>query len=258
MRIFEIKTVQSGNIRTLFEVLKEVLNDINIIITPEHFKISEMDSKKMALVHLTLEASKFEQYYFTGTKQVLSINTTEFFRLIKNAKNEDTLCFFMDDDEPYKLGVSMENTTTNKKTTYKMNLMDIPPRFFNIEGLEYDCEISIPSALFNDMCKQMNQLHVQNIEIISVDSQIIFKGQGAKSDICVEIGQSDASGTKINRTNETDNIIQGIFPIEYLVLFAKAQNLCRTVSFYFTNGLPLLLLYSVGSLGTLKYLVNQS
>lgn len=139
-----------------------------------------------------------------------------------------------------------------------MNLMDIPPKMFNIEGLEFDCEISIPSSLFNDICKQMNQLHVQNVEIISVGNQIIFKGKGEKSDICVEIGQSDSSGTKINRTTENAQIIQGVFPIEYLVLFAKAQNLCRTVSFYFANGLPLLLLYSVGSLGTLKYLVNQS
>ena len=47
-------TVQSGAIRTLVEVLKEVLNDVNIVFDETGARITAMDASHVALIHMKL------------------------------------------------------------------------------------------------------------------------------------------------------------------------------------------------------------
>ena len=52
-KIIELKTVQTNAFKNLFESLKEILTDINIIFTPECMKIITMDqTTQTILVHL--------------------------------------------------------------------------------------------------------------------------------------------------------------------------------------------------------------
>ena len=64
------KTVQSSAIRTLVEALKEVLNDVNMTFHENGIKIMAMDGTKVALVHLKLVASSFEEWICERTQQV--------------------------------------------------------------------------------------------------------------------------------------------------------------------------------------------
>lgn len=246
-----IRSVQSSIIRTLFEVIKECLADINIVITSDSFKITEMDSKKTSLVHLNLEAANFEDFKCEKTL-VLGINSQNVFRLIKNAKNDDTITFFMYENSETKLWISLENATTNRKTTFDINLMNIPYKKFSIPSIEFDSEISLPSAEFNNYCKMMNSLHMNEMEIESLDQQITFKGIGPNGGVKVELGKSN--NIFFDKTKK--EVIQGRFSVAYLMLFSKAQNLSRTVSFFFSNDYPLVLSFKVGTLGTLKYVVR--
>ena len=66
-----IKTVQSNAIRILCEALKDILTDVNILINNEGLKIVSMDGSKVAVVHLKLEASKFET--FICNKQLMQV-----------------------------------------------------------------------------------------------------------------------------------------------------------------------------------------
>ena len=60
--IFELKTVQSSAFRILVEALKEILTDGNIEIDSSGLKIMTMDPSHTVLVHLKLDASKFESF----------------------------------------------------------------------------------------------------------------------------------------------------------------------------------------------------
>ena len=61
--LFEFKTVQSHSLKTLFEVLKDILTDVNIIFDENGIKIMAMDGNHVALIHLKLEADNFESYF---------------------------------------------------------------------------------------------------------------------------------------------------------------------------------------------------
>ena len=52
--------------------------------------------------------------------------------------------------------------------------------------------------------------------------------------------------------DDTPEIFQGIFNVKYLVLFTKCTNLSNTVELYLKNDYPLIIQYTVGSLGSVK------
>ena len=57
----KLKTVQASAFKSLFEVLKDILNDINIYFSPSGIKISTLDTARSALVDIFLSSDNFEE-----------------------------------------------------------------------------------------------------------------------------------------------------------------------------------------------------
>ena len=49
-----------------------------------------------------------------------------------------------------------------------------------------------------------------------------------------------------------DNIIPGYYNLRHLVLFAKCTNLCTSIEIYMKNNFPIVINFTVGSIGSLK------
>ena len=81
--------------------------------------------------------------------------------------------------------------------------------------------------------------------------ELIFKccGQYAKA----EIRRTEASGSLqfIQKLN-SDAIVQGEFSLKNLIYFIKCTNLCNQIEIYLENDRPLIVKYSVASLGEIK------
>ena len=90
-----------------------------------------------------------------------------------------------------------------------------------------------------------------NIEITTYEQQITFKCKGDIADQETSIGQSQTGGMSFLK-NENNEIIQGIFSLKYLVLFTKCTNLSTSIELYLKNDYPLIIKYTVASLGEIK------
>ena len=89
------------------------------------------------------------------------------------------------------------------------------------------------------------------MEIKSVGSELIFKCQGPFA-MC-EIRRSESDGVMEFITKNDDNkVIQGEFSLKNLGYFIKCTNLCNSIEMYLENDLPLVVKYSVASLGAIK------
>lgn len=249
-----LKTVQSSNIKTLFEVLKEVLlGDINMIFTRENVKVVELNQNKMAMVYLNLQSEAFEQYYCEKEIHV-GINTTNFYKIIKIAKNSDTVSFFIDEKSEDYLHIRLENRDDNKIFESKVPLLDIGSPLIEIPKLEYPSVISLPSVKFQKYIKDLNSLGTDCVlNIMSVGQQLIFSCKGDFSDNKAVIGESQ--DTTFDSVNE-HQIIQGSFSLKFLILFTKATSLCQTVQIYLKNDFSIILEYNVGSLGSLRFILS--
>jgi proliferating cell nuclear antigen len=249
MNILEIKTIQSAAFRILIEALKEILTDANLEFDSTGIKIMAMDPSHTVLVHLKLDASNFE-YYECLNKKTLGINMLNLFKLIKTMGNSDTLTLYLEENNESVLGIKIENSEKNTVTNFTLNLMDLHEDNIEIPPAEFESVITMPSVDFQKICRDMHNL-ADNIEIKSVENQLIFtcKGQFATQETC--IGEAN-SGLLFVKNYNPDEIVQGIFALKHLVLFSKCTNLCNSIEVYLKNDYPLIIKYSVASLGEIK------
>jgi hypothetical protein len=64
------------------------------------------------------------------------------------------------------------------------------------------------------------------------------------------IMSNNQGGIDVERT--TNEIVQGIFELKYLVLFTKCTNLCTSTQIHLKNDYPLVLRYMVANLGEVR------
>lgn len=248
-----LKTVQAIAFKILVESLKEILTDINLEFDETGIKVQSLDSSRTVLVYLKLEADKFEKYY-CESKRVIGINTLNLFRLIKTMNNNDTLTLYISKDNISQLGIFVENGEKNSYTTYNLNLIDIDEQDINIPDLTFNSIITMPSADFQKIIRDAYNI-CDTIEIVSYNNQLTFNLQGDWVSQKTVIGSSENNtnnGLLYIKNDNVDDIILGRYSLKYLILFTKATNLSASVELYLKNDYPIVILYSVASLGTMR------
>jgi proliferating cell nuclear antigen len=250
----ELRTVQSSAFKVLIEAMKELLTDTSIEFDETGMKIISMDNAHVVLVHLKLDASKFEHYH-CDSKIVIGVNMLNLYKLIRAINSNDILTLFVDADDMNHLGIKIENGEKNTKTTYKLNLLDLDNQKIQIDSADFNSVITLPSIDFQKLCRDMNNI-AEYVEIKNIDSQLMFS---CKGDFCSQetIIADNENGNAISSKN-TGEIVQGIFNLNYLVLFTKCTNLCNTVELHLKNDYPLLIKYTVASLGEIKLALAQT
>lgn len=249
-RILEFKTVQSNALRTLVEVLKDVLNDINMIFDETGVKIMAMDGSHVALIHMKLQADKFESY-FCKERLNVGISMSSWYKLMKTVNNSDTVLMFIDAENNHELGIQIENADKNTSTTFMLKLLDVDDEELVIPDVEINCVITMPSNDFQRMCRDMSNIG-DTVELTSVDQGLIFKCDGDFARQETLIGETTHGLIFTKKENDISGI-SGKFALKYINLFTKSTNLCNTIELYLKKDYPLILKYNVANLGEIRF-----
>ena len=208
-----------------------------------------MDSSHTVLIHMKLDSSKFE-YYKCKKPMKIGINMLNLFKLIKTMNNTDTLSFYIKEDNENKLGILINNQDKNTQTIYELNLLDIPEEDISIPPIEFETELTLPSSDFQKLIRDMVNIG-DNMEIKSVGSSLILNCAGDFASQNTILGETQ-DGLQFRHTSSEEYPIQGIFSLKYLILFTKCTNLCNQIQLYIKNDYPLIIQYTVASLGTIR------
>ncbi len=247
--LLNIKTQQTGAFRILIEALKEILTEGNFIFDESGIKLVAMDSTHTILIHMKLDSLNFESFH-CPKKVVIGVNMMNFFKLIKTMGNSDTLTLFIDKDDENKLGIIIFNTDKNTKTIYKLNLLDISEEEISIPPAEFESELSLPSGDFQKIIRDMINIG-ENIEIKSIGTQLVLNCEGDFAAQETILGETD-EGLQFSQSAPAETPTQGVFSLKYLILFTKCTNLCQQINLYIKNDYPLIIRYTVASLGDIK------
>lgn len=252
--ILEIKTIQASTIKSVIDAMKEILMDVNLEFDENGMKIVALDNTHIVLIHLKLHADKFESYYCLK-KLYVGINMLKFHMLIKTIQNGDILSLFIHKDDPNILGITIENNEKNVKTTYKLSMLDIDVVNVDIPPADFNTIITMPSAYLQKIIRDMHNL-AEYIEIKNIGGKLILSCQG---EFCCQetILATETQNIQIKNNENTQEIIQGIFSLKYLSIFTKCTNLCSTVEIYLKNSYPIILQYSIASMGSVKLCLAQ-
>lgn len=246
-------SVQSGAIRTLFEALKEVLVDVNITFDEEGIKIAALDHARVALVHLKLVSESFVHYSCKKPCKI-GVPLGHLFKLIKLSGNSDVITMYVNEG---RLHIIMENKEKNTKIESELVTIDIDDVDIDIPDVDFDAVITMPSSDFQKICRDLSS--ISDTLIIKSEGKIFtLKAEGEIGSTSIMLGGSDSENQNKNGVvfNKDIGIIEEKFNIKYLNLFTKSTSLCSQIELYLKEKYPIVLLYSVANLGSLKYLLS--
>lgn len=266
-RIFEIKTLKSIIIKSVFETIKPYIKETNIMINKDGIKISTLDNSKVSLTYIKLDAKKFESY-FCEKPIILGIDTTIFFKTIKSANRRETITFYMNKDDDDKLGIELADPFMGKVKDYKIPLLALEDKVINMSDMSFDYVINMPSVQFQQIIKDIHLLEGKVVEMKSVGKQLIFTCEDGLAEFKTAISEiddnlnkdqkeilqqngEDIRSVKFEKSN--DKIVQGRFKLSYLMNFIKASHLCENMNILLSNDKPLILEYFVADLGIMRF-----
>src|SRR5210317_1478576 len=133
-------TIQASAFKSTFEVLKDILNDVNIFFRPQGMYVVTLDTARTSLIDMFLAADNFEEYHCDQEEIIAGINISNTFKLLKTITNNDVLTIEVPD-------VKMTSVTI------------------------------LPSADFQRLCRDMSNIG-QDIEITRSGNELRLRCEG--------------------------------------------------------------------------------
>jgi proliferating cell nuclear antigen PCNA len=258
-RILYLKTAYVIPFKTLTEVLSNVLTETTWVFTapdpknPDKFaglEIATADTSRTIFIKVRLDAKEFDPYFCKYERLELGISLINLYKLLKSVDKDDTMSFYVEENDRQNLIIEIENQEKKKKDYYKLKLMDLDQVQKKTAKIEFDIKITMPGTEFHKLCREMNNI-AEYVDIKCTSKNIIFTCKGD----CAErntIYKSEEGGLNISNENKKNhNIVQGIYELKNIVLFTKCANVCNDIEIYMKNDFALTIIYTIATLGTI-------
>ena len=221
--------------------------------------LKEVNKTGKILVYMRLDADKFEVYKYNYHKKKLSlgIDIGNLLKCLKCMSHFDTMTWLVDDEDINKLIVVLESAERKEKKTFKLNLMDIEEETYDISPIQFPYSITLPSQDFHKYCKDMAG-STDKIEIRATSNKLFFSGKGEIGNIEFEVGETNGGLSIVSTTNNTNEIVQGLFELKFLLIFTKCTNLCNQVTMFIKNDYPIIITYQIAALGEIKLVLSPT
>lgn len=236
----KFQTIQASAFKATFEVLKDILNDINVHFTKKGVKIVTLDTARTSLIDLDLSAENFE-HYECNNPVTAGINMSNLHKLLKIVTNNDVLECEINDNE--YLHISISNSVKTSKTKFQLKLLDVDEDQIELPQIEMNTITILPSIDFQRICRDMS--HISNELVVTrKNKSIFFKCNGDFAN----------QQTEIEVPEEGDCDITGTYSLKYLNLFTKATGMCSNIQIMQEPENKFMVLkYNVANLGNLSF-----
>ena len=235
----KLATIQASAIKSTFEVLKDILNDVNICFEPSGVYITTLDTARTSLVDMFLSSDNFEEYECEN-EIVAGINVSNTFKLLKSITNNDVLMISIDSRE--FMNIEIHSETKKTSTKFALKLLDINENQIEVPEMNMTTVTPMPSVDFQRICRDMYNIG-SDIEIARDGKVLRLKCEGDFAN----------QETEIQCTEESPRIC-GTYSLRYMNIFTKATSMCSTVQIMQEdNNRFLILKYNVANLGDLKF-----
>lgn len=242
----KLTTIQASAIKSCFEVLSGILNDVNIYFKPEGVFVTTLDTARTSLIDLRLSAENFEEYE-CEEPIVAGVNISNTFKLLKSITNNDILKLSIDSKEFMNIEIVSENKKT--KTKFELKLLDINENIYEVPEIPMTVTTSISSVDFQRICRDMSNIGT-DIKIRRFEKTISL---GCSGDFANQ-------ETHIECIDNVEKELVGEYSLRYLNIFTKATSMCAMLQLMQEEENRFLVLkYSIANLGELRfYLATKS
>jgi len=238
-----LKTIQAVAIKSLVEILKDIINDVNVYFDKSGMKIVALDVARVTLIHVTLHAENFEEYS-CPEDVILGVNMSNIFKLLKSISNTDIISFTNTEED---LVIHVTNSSKRSSSTFHVKLLDL-----NEDLLEIPDDEQSSTKVYTSISSIEFQKIVRDMSNIGSDMKIERIGN------LLKFGSSGDFATKDTSLEQNETVSEssrGVFSLKYISLFTKATILCPLVQIIHDTGddQPIMFKYNVANLGTMCF-----
>lgn len=236
--MMRLVTIQASAIKSVFEVLKEILTDVNIIFKKDGMHVVTLDSARTSLVDMHL--TNFDEYECEEEEIVCGINTNNTWKLLKSVTNQDSISIEVNTRE--FMNITITSTVKKTNTTFQLKLLDINESQIEVPDVHMTTVTTIPSVDFQRLCRDMS--NISNEIKITRDKNLL--------ELECE-GDFASQKTQIECVEESPHM-SGIYSLKYINIFTKSTGMCAALQLMQEESNRFLILrYNVADLGDIKF-----
>jgi proliferating cell nuclear antigen len=239
-----LKTIQASALKSVFEVLKDIINDVNIYFTEKGVHVLTLDTARVTLVHMVLGAENFEEYECPQCI-IAGLNMLNVYKLLKSVTSQDTLTMSITGRD--YMDLTIENPVKKSFTNFKLKLLDINEDILDLPDIQMDLVTTMASIDFQRYTRDMGNL-ANEISIFRNGTLLELSCMGDFADQKTSL---DCGGDA-----DPDVCVGGVFSLKYINLFTKATNMCSSIQIMqdsVNENMPIVFRYTIANLGDLKF-----
>ncbi|KAK3178780.1 hypothetical protein OEA41_000917 [Lepraria neglecta] len=242
---------QANLLKKVVDAIKDLVQDCNFDCNDSGVALQAMDNSHVALVSMMLKAESFSPFR-CDRNIALGINLTSLMKVLRCAQNEDILTLKAE-DAPDVVNLVFESSESDRISEYDIKLMDIDQEHLGIPETEYAATITMPSAEFQRICRDLMALS-ESVAIEATKDGVKFSCSGDIGNGAVTLrSHQNVDKPELNVDIALSEPVALTFSLKYLVNFCKASGLSNTVKLCLSNEVPLLVEYTLASNSFLRF-----
>ena len=242
------RTSQVIQFKTLLDVLKDLLTEVNLEFGDKGFKVISLDPGKIGMIHLSVH--NLEAYYCPKPCHA-GVYISYLYKILRTVTTNHHMEIRIRESDPKILEVILTNADKRVHTIHHLKLLDLDVEEIKIPEVQFECVVSMPSADLQKYVKELS--HVSNlITIRGSDNKICFISRGDMGETCIEVAPTP-SGLNWLHKDMQKKTFESTFFLKYVERFSKST--CdSTVELYFRQGYPLIMRYEM-TIGSLRFCI---
>jgi proliferating cell nuclear antigen len=249
MNIAISNTQKAECFASLFQHIKLLTDQINIVFDHEKMHVQSMDHARVSIFDINIPRSWFDEYIVDeGQSSVtLGISSSLFFRILNIRDKLQTMRFnyFVNSEqgESDKLFVHFSSDVKQLFDKYfEIPLLDLESDIITVPEFEYAAELAIPSTYFASIISQF-KLFGDTLEVHCNEDKVVLSSMTIESGkMTVEVGIDDLTEFAIDE----GAVLNLSFSLTYLNTICLYNRLAKDIQIKVSDNYPMRIDYDIG------------
>ncbi|KAK9453981.1 proliferating cell nuclear antigen, N-terminal domain-containing protein [Dipodascopsis uninucleata] len=243
--MLEGKLEEAALLKKIIEAVREIVSECVLDCSDNGLALQAIDSSHVGFASLLLSADGFSEYRCDRNIS-LGLNLVSLTKILRCGNNEDIVTLEAA-DQPDALVIRFENTQQDRISEYSLKLMNIDQEQLGIPDIDFNASITMPSAEFQRICRDM-QLLSDSITIECTKGSVKFSCESDIGTGSVSIKpNSTADKPELATTIDLSEPVSVTLSSKYLMSFCKATGLSNQVTLKLSDVQPTMIEYPLSS-----------
>ena len=196
--MFKAELSNPNILKSSFDAISNIVEEVQLQTDNDGIRLNALDKNHITFVHLELKKFLFDEYESTEPAKI-NVDTTELFKILKRAKNDDRVLLSLDDNN---LIITLEGEASR---TFKIRLIDLEYDENTPPELDYPTSFEVPFNLLKDSSTDIG-IYSDKIKLSVDENNFTIKGDGEFGSVDIEYLHGESIGDTVESVFSLDKV----------------------------------------------------